>query len=158
MTPADIKPFWFFIAGLALLYLFTLVAMPAHRRRHGWSPYPGPAPTPYAPQMLGPGGTRHLLYEPFASSSTIFTMFGVDWCPHCVSAKPIVEKLKASMTNADVDVRVVNPEKEPQAAEGFQIDGYPTFYLEKAGQKTKYSGPRTVEGMKAFLQQNGVAV
>jgi thiol-disulfide isomerase/thioredoxin len=152
MTPADIKPFWFFVAGLALLYLFAVIAMP--RRRHGgYHPYPGPAPAP----MLGPGGTRHLLYEPFASSSATFTMFGVDWCPHCTSAKPIVESLKASMTNADVTVRVVNPEKEPQAAEGFQIDGYPTFYLEKAGQKTKYSGPRTVEGMKAFLQQNGVA-
>jgi thioredoxin-like negative regulator of GroEL len=85
-------------------------------------------------------------------------MFGVDWCPHCTSAKPIVETLKANTTNADVEIRVVNPEKEPQAAEGFQIDGYPTFYLEKSGQKTKYSGPRTVEGMKAFLQQNGVAV
>jgi thiol-disulfide isomerase/thioredoxin len=156
MTPADIKPFWFFVAGLCLLYLFALVAMP---RRHRWRPYPGPAPAPYPQQhLLGPGGTRQLLYEPFASPAATFTMFGVDWCPHCKTAKPIVESLKASMTSGDVEVRVVNPEKEPQAAEGFQIDGYPTFYLEKSGQKTKYSGPRTVEGMKAFLQQNGVAV
>jgi thiol-disulfide isomerase/thioredoxin len=155
MTPTDIKPFWFFVVGLALLYLFALIAMPVSRRRHGWRPFPGPAP--YGPHLLGPGGTRHSLYEPFASPAATFTMFGVDWCPHCKTAKPIVETLKANMTNADVAIQVVNPEKEPQAAEGFQIDGYPTFYLEKAGQKTKYSGPRTVEGMKAFLQQNGVA-
>lgn len=155
MNPADIKSFWFFIAGMALLYLFILISMSPQRRRHGWSPYPGPAP--YAPHMLGPGGTRRLLYEPFASPGATFTMFGVDWCPHCKTAKPIIEALKTNMTNGDVDIRVVNPEKEPHAAEGFQIDGYPTFYLEKGGQKMKYSGPRTVEGMKAFLQQNGVA-
>jgi thiol-disulfide isomerase/thioredoxin len=157
MTPADIKPFWFFIAGLALLYIFALIVMPRRGRHGGWHPYPGPAPYPQQ-HLLGPGGTRQQFYEGFASPAATFTMFGVDWCPHCKTAKPVVESLKASMTNADVEVRVVNPEKEPQAAEGFAIDGYPTFYLEKAGQKTKYSGPRTVEGMKAFLQQNGIAV
>jgi thioredoxin-like negative regulator of GroEL len=48
---------------------------------------------------------------------------------------------------------VVNPEKDKAAAAGFEIDGYPTFYLEKDGQKIKYSGPRNVDGFRQFLQQ-----
>jgi thioredoxin-like negative regulator of GroEL len=53
----------------------------------------------------------------------------------------------------EVALRVVNPEKDKAAAEGFEIDGYPTFYLEKDGQKVKYSGPRTLDGFRQFLQQ-----
>jgi glutaredoxin len=89
--------------------------------------------------------------EAFTSGST-FTMFGVDWCPHCVSAKPIFESLGSTVTIGDqsVSLRYVNPEKDKDAA-GYEIDGFPTFYLEHAGRKTKYSGPRTADGFREFL-------
>ena len=90
--------------------------------------------------------------EAFTSGST-FTMFGVDWCPHCVSAKPIFESLGSTVTIGDhsVSLRYVNPEKDKAAAADYEIDGFPTFYFEHAGRKTKYSGPRTADGFREFL-------
>lgn len=88
--------------------------------------------------------------EAFTSGAT-FTMFGVDWCPHCVNAKPVFESLGPTVTIGDrsVALRYVNPEKD--GAEGYEIDGFPTFYLEHAGKKTKYNGPRTADGFREFL-------
>ena len=97
--------------------------------------------------------------ESFVSGSgkdAKFTMFGVDWCPHCVSTKPEFEALGSTQTIGDTSVacRVVNPEKEPEAAKGYQIDGYPTMVLEVGGKQVKYQGPRNKAGVLQFLQEN----
>jgi thiol-disulfide isomerase/thioredoxin len=150
-----IKPYWFFIAGLVLVLLFVLVVRPP--RRHHWIPGS-------TRHLLGPGGTRRLLgygagdyaeYFENPEGSPRFTMFGVDWCPHCVAAKPIFESLGSTVTidGKTVALRYVNPEKEKEAAAGFQIDGYPTFVLENKGQKVKYPGPRTADGIRQWLSQ-----
>jgi thioredoxin-like negative regulator of GroEL len=83
-------------------------------------------------------------------------MFGVEWCPHCVSAGPEFDALGSSMTIGDTAVTLqrVNPEKEPQKAKGYSIDGYPTIILETGGKQIKHSGPRTKDGFLQFLQQN----
>jgi thiol-disulfide isomerase/thioredoxin len=151
----DLKPYWIFVAGLVLLLVFVLFAVAesgpwlgpggTRRRRHPRSTW------------LGPGGTRNLLgIEGFASSDATFTMFGVDWCPHCVSTKPEFEKLGSTKTigGKSVSMRYVNPEKDKQAAAGYDIQGYPTLYLDKAGQKIKYSGSRTAQAFEQWLEQN----
>ena len=123
------KSYWMFIAGLALLFVVAVCA-----RSMGLEGFTG----------SGSG-----------SKKATFTMFGVDWCPHCVSTKPEFEALGSSMTIGDtaVALKVVNPEKEKEAAKGYQIDGYPTIFLEKDGQQTKYGGPRTKAGFLQFLQE-----
>lgn len=154
----NIKPYWFFVAGLVFVLLFVLLAggsrKPHHRRT--WL---GPGGTQRS--WLGPGGTRPLfgqggeLAEFFANPGPRFTMFGVDWCPHCVSAKPEVQKLGSTVSigGQNVEVRIVNPEKEKEAAAGYDIQGYPTMILEKDGQKIKYSGPRTADAIRSWLAQ-----
>jgi thiol-disulfide isomerase/thioredoxin len=86
-----------------------------------------------------------------------FVMYGVDWCPHCVKAKPEFEALGSKMTigGADVACKVVNPEKEPEAVKpGQKIEGYPTIHLYDAQGKLvkEYSGPRTTAGFRSFLE------
>lgn len=150
----NIKSYWVLVAGFVVLLAFVvLIRMPRRSDR----PWIGPGGTHDSP-WLGPGGTEqhHLLgsyFEGFAGGDTRFTMFGVDWCPHCVSAKPKFESLGPTTTIGGhaVQCRYVNPESDKAAAAGFAIDGYPTFYLEKGGQKIKYEGPRTAEGFRAFL-------
>lgn len=156
MALPDIKPYWFFVTGLVLILLFVMVVVPLPsngrpRHRRHYLPAAG----------LGPGGTRHLLGSDYAEyfenpeGEPRFTMFGVDWCPHCVSAKPLFESLGSTVTIAGkpVALRYVNPEKEKEKAAGFQLDGYPTFYLEKDGQKMKYAGPRSAEGFRSWLEE-----
>ena len=148
----ELKPYWVLVAGFLLLLIFVIVIrMPRRHWNHKHATGYLVAPKPW----LGPGGSRHLLgsiFEGFASSPT-FTMFGVDWCPHCVKAKPLFESLGPTVTidGQVVNLRYVNPEQDKAAAEGYAIDGYPTFYLEKGGKKMKYGGPRTADGFHAFL-------
>ena len=83
-------------------------------------------------------------------------MYGVDWCPHCVSAKPEFEKLGAKKTigGATVKCAVVNPDEEPEKVKG-KVDGYPTFHLYDAqGTLVKeYKGSRDEAGFEAFLNE-----
>jgi glutaredoxin len=128
--------YWFLGAGVAIVLLFVVIAqLPSNRLHPRWNGF----------------------VESFASGSTpTFTMFGVDWCPHCVSAKPLFESLGSTVTIGDQNValRYVNPEKDTAAAAGYAIEGFPTFYLEHHGKKLKYSGPRTADGFREFLQHN----
>jgi thiol-disulfide isomerase/thioredoxin len=154
----DVKPFWYFIAGMLILYLFALLVIPSERRRHGGRSHWRPAPQ----HLLGPGGTQRMLggYEPFGTiegfdTGSKFFMFGVDWCPHCRSAKPEFQALGTTKTigGHPVTMQYVDPEKETEAAKGFEISGYPTFYLVHQGQKHRYQGPRTKAGFEQFLSE-----
>lgn len=139
----DIKNYWFFIAGMVLVLILVAV----FRVR------------PMKVRPFLPGQTQHHLYEGFANNST-FYMFGVDWCPHCVQAKPLFESLGSTVTISGhpVALQYVNPEKDKAAASGFEIDGYPTFYhVSPSGQKTKYSGPRNAQGFQDFLAERVAA-
>lgn len=124
------KSYWMFIAGLVLLF-----AVAVYARSTGLEGFVG----------SGAG-----------SKTAKCTMFGVEWCPHCVSAGPEFDALGSSVTIGDTAVTLqrVNPEKEPQKAKGYSIDGYPTIILETGGKQIKHSGPRTKDGFLQFLQQN----
>jgi thiol-disulfide isomerase/thioredoxin len=149
----EIKPYWVLVAGFVLLLIFVIVIrMPSGGRRHrSWV---GPGGTQH---LFGPGGTRHLLGSMFEGfrSGAVFTMFGVDWCPHCVKAKPLFESLGPTVTIGGhaVTLRYINPEEQKDAAKDYVIEGYPTFYFENGNTKVKYSGPRTAAGFQEFLQQ-----
>jgi thioredoxin-related protein len=89
-----------------------------------------------------------------------FVMYGVDWCPHCVTAK---EKLKDVLGSIKTiggkvfDIQLVNPEtpEGKVVAEGKDIRGFPTFHLydSKGNLIQEYEGPRTEEGVMDFLKK-----
>jgi len=169
MAVPELKPYWIFVTGLLLLLVFVLFIVAesgpwfgpggTRRWRRHWF---GPGGTQQQQPWLGPGGTRRLLggytAEGFYDSgaTATFTMFGVDWCPHCVAAKPEFEKLGSTKTigGKTVTMRYVNPEKDKQSAAGYDIQGYPTLFLESGGQRKKYSGGRTAPEFEAWLAQN----
>jgi thiol-disulfide isomerase/thioredoxin len=100
--------------------------------------------------------------EGFSSTGSgvnTLTMYYVDWCPHCTHAKPDFEKLKAEsplqVNGKGVEVGMVNPEKEPEAAKGKPVKGYPTILLQKAsGETVEYQGERAYGPLKEFLKEN----
>ncbi len=146
----EIKPYWVLVAGFVLLLIFVIVIrMPSGGNHHRYH-REGSA-------LLGPGGTRNLLGSMFEGfrSGAVFTMFGVDWCPHCVKAKPLFESLGPTVTIGGhaVTLRYINPEQQKDVAKDYVIEGYPTFYFESGNTKVKYSGPRTAAGFQEFLEQ-----
>ena len=93
-----------------------------------------------------------------ASGADTFSLYYVDWCPHCKTVKPAFQEFAKNgfitVAGQNVKVQAVECEKEPEKAAGKPIKGYPTILFEKAsGQTVEYSGDRTPEGYMAFLTQ-----
>lgn len=88
----------------------------------------------------------------------IFSLYYVDWCPHCKSVKPAFEDFAkngfVTVAGKNVKVRAVECEKQSELAAGKPIKGYPTLLLETAGGKTvEYQGDRTPEAYMQFLEE-----
>jgi hypothetical protein len=106
--------------------------------------------------FYGVGGRRR---EGFADAKNKFTMYYVDWCPHCQHAKPDFEALRdASPVDVNgqlIEIDMVNPEKTPELTKGKPIKGYPTIILTKAtGDVVEYEGPREKDSYLSFLKTN----
>ena len=92
------------------------------------------------------------------ASDFTFTMYYADWCGHCKKAKPEMEALvKAGAIEKNgkkCQIRMISPEKEPDAAKGKPIKGFPTFLMETAdGQVVEYKGERSTDGYLEFINK-----
>jgi len=90
-----------------------------------------------------------------SSAGYKFVMFGVDWCPHCVKAKPEFQALGPTQTigGHSCEMQVINPETDPNPyKDKVKIAGYPTVVLlDGAGTVTEYEGERSTQGFQEFL-------
>jgi thiol-disulfide isomerase/thioredoxin len=84
-------------------------------------------------------------------------LFKVDWCPHCKQAKPIFDEAdKVAKTKElngyTVIFKTVDCEAEPELADKFKIEGYPTIKLVKDGQVYEYDAKPDTEKIVKFLE------
>lgn len=156
----EIKPYWVFVAGFIILLLFVMliVSMGPRPHWHNRDYRPGHY-EPYSWNWFGPGGTRRLftVNEGFSGANdATFSMFSMPWCGHCKVASPIFKSMGPTVTigGKDVALRHVDCEAEPAATAGYDIQGYPTFYLDYAGKRTKYEGARDASSFQAFLEKH----
>ena len=92
------------------------------------------------------------------ASEYTFTMYYADWCGHCKKAKPEMEELvkkgAIEKNGKKCQIRMISPEKEPEAVKGKPIKGFPTFLMETAdGQIVEYKGERSMDGYLAFINK-----
>ena len=85
-------------------------------------------------------------------------LFYTDWCPHCVKAKPIWEKLKndyqTKMINGTViHFKDIDREQHAEMAEEYEVDGVPTIILVKNGNKILYDANPDYDNLVQFLHQ-----
>lgn len=86
-----------------------------------------------------------------------FTMYHMNWCGYCKTAKPEFDRLFQDPIQQRVEIRCIEGEESTENAkecEDKDISGYPTFILTKNGEDTPYNGPRTFTGFKAFLNEH----
>lgn len=86
-----------------------------------------------------------------------FYFFYTDWCPHCKKAKPEVEKLKQTYSNGQkingytLSFVDVDCEAQPDIANEFKIEGYPTIKLIKGNQVIDFDAKPEYKTFEQFL-------
>lgn len=105
-------------------------------------------------------------HEHLASSSSSngkqaeLLLFYVDWCPHCKTAKPAWDEIKAQYENKTINGYTVifteiNCTEETAEVEEmmnkYSIEGFPTIKLLKDGQIIEYDAKPTKSTLDQFL-------
>lgn len=83
-------------------------------------------------------------------------LFKTDWCPHCKKAVPLFGSIKDEYESKLVNgyrviFKVVDCEREPNIADKFNIEGYPTIKLVKDNQVIEYDAKPDKEHLVQFL-------
>ena len=91
------------------------------------------------------------------SNGPQFVCFVADWCGHCKRAKPEINKLKEQGVKG-VEIIEVDSDKSPELVKENGVQGFPTMRFYRQGLSNKsifedYTGDRTAEGMKTFLNR-----
>ena len=94
------------------------------------------------------------------SKSAELLFFFADWCPHCKSAKPIWNDLKAQYENKTINgykviFTEVNCSEETAEVDKmmnqYNVEGYPTIKLLKDGQIIEYDAKPSKDTLNQFL-------
>lgn len=83
-------------------------------------------------------------------------LFKVEWCPHCKTAKPVFDEVEKELNGRQINgytvtFKTVDCEAEPDLADKFKIEGYPTIKLVKDGQVIEYDAKPEKDKIKEFL-------
>ena len=94
------------------------------------------------------------------SGEKTFYMVYADWCPHCQTVKPSMQKFKTDVAAGSVpelkgksiNVELLDGEsKNPELEKLPPVKGYPTFFLKSGADVQEYKGPREVPDMIKFI-------
>jgi len=95
-----------------------------------------------------------------SNKNATLMLFFVDWCPHCKTAKPEWESLKADYDGKAINGYIVNfteynctneTAETTQLMDKYNIEGYPTIKLIKDNQVIEYDAKPTKTTMEQFL-------
>ncbi|MCT4582244.1 MAG: thioredoxin [Flavobacteriales bacterium] len=80
--------------------------------------------------------------------------FSAEWCGPCKAMAPILKDVKKAM-DSSVKIIKVDVDKNPQAAQKFQVRGVPTLILFKAGKLLwRQSGVVPANQLTSIIQNN----
>jgi hypothetical protein len=103
---------------------------------------------------------EHIPKDINSNKTATLMLFYVDWCPHCKTAKPEWESLKAeyegkNMNGYNLSFMEYNctneTEETSKLMDKYSIEGYPTIKLVKDNQIIEYDAKPTKSTMTQFL-------
>jgi thiol-disulfide isomerase/thioredoxin len=104
--------------------------------------------------------SEHIPVEGVSSNECEILLFGTTWCPHCKSAKPIWEEVKAEYKGktvngytilfTEVDCTNESPDVS-RMMDQYKIEGFPTIKLIKNGQVIEFDAKVTKSNLEQFI-------
>lgn len=84
-------------------------------------------------------------------------IFTVEWCPHSKKALPIWEEFKNIYPNKKYNgytliFTEINGEENPDMADKYKVEGFPTIKLIKGNQVIEYDAKPSLVHLKEFLE------
>lgn len=98
------------------------------------------------------GGNAEMNKVMGKNDNVSFTLYYVDWCPHCKSIKPDWEKLEKDKELKHININKVNCEENEEIVQEKNIEGFPTILLNNNGKEEAYNGGREYADFKKYLQ------
>jgi thiol-disulfide isomerase/thioredoxin len=99
-----------------------------------------------------------------SANECVVALFYADWCPHCVTFKPIFQQAKAKMENKPcksstlqgktLRFEKVDSEAYPALSKEYGVNGFPTVKLITTSGTTDYSSGRDLDSMNNFFFPN----
>ncbi|KAK4937621.1 hypothetical protein LTR10_021767 [Elasticomyces elasticus] len=81
-----------------------------------------------------------------------FIKFYVPWCSHCQHLAPTWTELAREM-EGKLNVGEVNCEQSPRLCKDAKVDGYPTIYFFRGGERVAYEGLRGLGDLLSFANK-----
>jgi thiol-disulfide isomerase/thioredoxin len=98
---------------------------------------------------------KELTEENMSPKETTILMLYTHTCPHCVTLKPIYEKISPTLIENGINVAAINVARQRKAAIEYQVKGVPSIRLIHKGTKHEYKGKRTesdiIEWVKSIV-------
>src|SRR5688572_13885405 len=95
--------------------------------------------------------------ELISSDKPVLVDFFAEWCGPCKMMTPILKEVKSAMGD-EVTIIKVDVDKNPQAANAYQVQGVPTLIIFQKGQiKWRQAGVVQAKQLQQLLQQFAVS-
>lgn len=95
--------------------------------------------------------------EKFNNTKIKIYNFNTTWCGHSIKFQPIWDSFTKSINDTDniivYDIKC-DDNKNEKLVERYYVEGYPTVIIDYGNKFIKYSGPRTVNGLRSVLNLN----
>ncbi|CAO3563885.1 unnamed protein product [Mortierella alpina] len=84
----------------------------------------------------------------------ILVDFYAPWCGHCQNLEPEYEAAATQLKEAGVPLAKVDCTVEKDLCKQYEVTGYPTLKVFKAGVPKDYKGPRKTDGIVSYLKKH----